>query len=80
TSLLLHSGGIPKELKSTDFKHLNAKRIVLTYGDNDKYLTKDRIEKEILNYQHVFGKRMKTEQFQGKHEVNRGFITKESML
>lgn len=79
-SLLLHSGGLPDELKAADFKHLQAERIVLTYGDKDEYLTEKRMEKELLKYKAIWGKRLKTEQFQGIHEVNRAFINKESLV
>jgi predicted esterase len=80
SSLLLHSGGIPEELKAADFKNLNAKRIVLTYGDEDEYLTEARMEKELLKYEAIWGKQLKTQQFRGKHEVNRPFIQTESFL
>ena len=80
SSLLLHSGGIPDDLKAADFKNLNGKRIVLTYGDEDEYLTEKRMEKEMLKYDAIWGKQLKTEQFRGKHEVNRSFIYNESLL
>ncbi len=80
SSLLLHSGGIPEELTATDFKKLQAERVVLTYGDEDKYLTEERMEKELQKYYAIWGKQLKTEQFRGKHEVNRAFILKQSLF
>jgi predicted esterase len=79
-SLLLHSGGLPDELKAADFKNSQAQRVVLTYGDEDEYLTEKRMEKEMLKYNAIWGKQLKTEQFRGKHEVNRAFIYSESLI
>jgi len=79
-SLLLHSGGIPAELKSTDFEHQKEARVILTYGNEDQHLTDERMEQEILNYKAIWGKRLEIQQFRGKHEINRAFLLKESLL
>ena len=67
--LILHSGGIPKELGANDFKFLNAK-VSLVYGDKDDYLNEERIAYEINRAKTLFGNNFKTIPFKGKHEVN----------
>lgn len=73
--LVLHSGGIPVELTSEDFKFLNPDtRVHLLCGKQDEYLTTDRIELETQRAQQLFGERLSIDLFEGKHEVNVEFI------
>ena len=44
-SMVIHSGGIPKELTAEDFKFLNTK-ISLVYGIEDEYLNDERMQYE----------------------------------
>ena len=67
--LIIHSGGIPKELTSQNFAYLDA-QVTLTYGINDEYLDKHRIKEEIERASELFGKRLNVIPFDGKHEVN----------
>jgi predicted esterase len=72
--LILHSGGIPKELTSEDFKFLNAK-VSLIYGKNDEYLNEDRMLEEKNRAFELFGDAVTIIPFEGKHEVNVDLIT-----
>ncbi|MBT0608956.1 alpha/beta hydrolase [Aequorivita echinoideorum] len=73
--LLLHSGGIPKELKKEDFDFLNPKtKVTYLYGDNDPYITEARKTEAHLQASELFGKQLKVEVFQGVHEVNTNFL------
>lgn len=67
--LILHSGGIPKELEPEDFKFLNAK-VHLVYGTNDEYLNAERIQFEKEKALQLFGKNLNVIPFDGKHEMN----------
>ncbi|ULC57977.1 esterase [Flaviramulus sp. BrNp1-15] len=73
SQLVLHSGGIPKELKSDDFKFLKAK-VSLIYGDKDEYITKERLEYENTRAKELFGKDVTIINFDGVHEVNTKII------
>ncbi|RLJ68729.1 putative esterase [Lacinutrix venerupis] len=69
TQLVLHSGGIPKELVANDFKHLKAK-VSLIYGTEDEYLNEERIAYETSRAYELFGKDVNIIPFNGKHVVN----------
>lgn len=73
--LVLHSGGIPKELKAEDFKYLNEDtNVKLIYGTEDEYLDIARIEEESARAINIFGDRVKILPFEGKHVVNVDYI------
>lgn len=75
--LLLHSGGIPKELTAEDFSFLSpATKVIYTYGNKDQYVTEARKTEEQLKGKQLFGNRLSLEIFDGIHEVNRGFLLK----
>lgn len=67
--LILHSGGIPKELSPKDVEFLNAKA-TLIYGTQDEFLNEERIIYETERAQSLFGNNLKILPFEGKHEVN----------
>jgi predicted esterase len=69
SQLILHSGGIPKELTKEDFKFLKTK-VTLTYGLNDEYLNEDRMNEEKHRALELFGNQVTILPFEGKHEVN----------
>lgn len=71
--LILHSGGIPKELAREDFKFLKAK-ISMIYGKEDEYLNEERIANETTRAKELFGKNVNIIPFQGKHVVNVSLI------
>lgn len=73
--LILHSGGIPKELKPEDFEFLNpSTEVVYLYGNKDQYITEALKTDEQLKCSQLFKDRLKTEVFDGIHEVNKEFI------
>ncbi|WP_299126853.1 esterase [uncultured Winogradskyella sp.] len=75
SQLVLHSGGIPKELTAEDFTYLNkSTRVKLIYCTKDGYLDEARIEQESQKVKELFGKRITILPFDGKHVVNVDFI------
>ena len=75
SQLVLHSGGIPKELNSKDFDFLSEDtQVKMIYGTEDEYLDEDRITKETERAESLFGNRLTVLPFDGKHVVNVDFI------
>jgi predicted esterase len=75
--LVLHSGGIPIELKPSDFDYLNEQtKVTYLYGDKDQYITEAKTTEEQLKGNALFGNRLQVEVFHGIHEVNTAFISK----
>ncbi|NRB84594.1 MAG: esterase [Winogradskyella sp.] len=75
SQLILHSGGIPKEITSSDFNYLNsATSIKLIYGTSDEYLDEERIKSESERAIELFGSKVKFLPFDGTHVVNVDFI------
>ena len=69
-ALFLHSGSIPPELKAEQFEYLAPETpIHLLYGDQDQYITEEKLagQKEIATT--LFGERLQMHAFKGKHEV-----------
>ncbi|MBV1924700.1 MAG: esterase, partial [Flavobacteriaceae bacterium] len=72
--LVLHSGGIPVELKPEDFEYLDTtSEVTYLYGNKDQYITEARKTEESLKGTKLFGNRLKVEVFEGIHEVNTSF-------
>ncbi|WP_178988377.1 alpha/beta hydrolase [Winogradskyella schleiferi] len=73
--LVLHSGGIPKELTAKDFEYLpETTQVKMIYGTQDEYLDENRIQLESEKAESLFGKRLIVMPFEGKHVVNVDFI------
>lgn len=73
--LVLHSGGIPKELKASDFEYLSEDTAVkLIYGTEDEYLDEERLMEEAARARELFGHRVEKLPFEGKHVVNVDYI------
>lgn len=73
--LLLHSGGIPKELGAGDFKYLKPDcQVTYLYGNEDEYITEARMTEEQLKATNLFSDRLSIQVFNGVHEVNTGFL------
>lgn len=69
--LILHSGGIPKELTEADFEYLSEEtRVTFLYGNNDPYIDSARLEEESLQARTLFGDGVEIQEFNGVHEVN----------
>ncbi|GGG45213.1 alpha/beta hydrolase [Bizionia arctica] len=69
SQLVLHSGGIPKELIPENFNFLQAK-VSMIYGTDDEYLNAERIVNETNRAKELFGNNLDIVPFKGKHEVN----------
>ena len=70
-SLVLHSGGIPIELKAEQFEYLSASTPVhYIYGDKDQYITPERVVEQSERGEMLFDKRLSVHTFAGIHEVN----------
>ncbi len=67
--LILHSGGIPKELEPENFAFLHAK-VSMIYGTEDEYLNEERITHETQRAKELFGEHLHIIPFEGKHVVN----------
>lgn len=79
--IVIHSGGIPKELTAQDFAFQNSNTIVnCFYGDKDPFITEARIIEEKEKGIKLFQDRLKIESFDGVHEVNRSLLNKISKL
>ncbi|GGD91034.1 alpha/beta hydrolase [Planktosalinus lacus] len=76
-AILIHSGGIPKELTAADFTFLSENtKVYLIYGKQDEYINEERIQAEKLLAEKLFGKRINIMSFDGKHIVNTTLIAK----
>jgi len=73
SQLVLHSGGIPKELKKEEFEFFKGKA-KLIYGINDEYLNEERMKEELKKAKNLFGNRLEIISFEGVHEVNTSLI------
>ena len=75
--LILHSGGIPTELKPEDFSFLTPQtQVTYLYGDKDQYITEARKTEETIKGTNLFGENLDIHVFDGAHEVNTDFIMK----
>jgi predicted esterase len=73
--LLLHSGGIPKELVASDFNYLKQEcPVTYLYGNKDEYITEARMTEEQLKATNLFSDRLSVQVFDGTHEVNTRFL------
>ena len=73
SQLLLLSGGIPIELVADDFNFLNAK-VSVVFGDNDEFITEERMKQEKHKIEILFGDNANIIIFEGKHEVKKEII------
>lgn len=72
--LILHSGGLPKELQPEDFEFLDKTKVSMIYGTRDEYLNTERLTTEKFRAKELFGDRLETISFEGGHEVNKKII------
>ena len=69
SQMVLHSGGIPKELTATDFDFYKG-QITLIYGKDDEFLNDKRMVYETNRVQELFGDSVTIKPFDGRHVVN----------
>ncbi|MGB5607881.1 alpha/beta hydrolase [Eudoraea sp.] len=73
--LVLYAGGIPNELNKNDFAHLGANTLIsIIIGNQDEYLTEDRLSIEREKSQAIFNGRAKEHIFDGGHIVKKELI------
>ncbi|KAA3621893.1 MAG: esterase, partial [Flavobacterium sp.] len=73
--LVLHSGGIPKELKPENFIYMAAStKVLFMYGDQDPYISPSRLVEEAEKGAKLFGNKLDVRSFKGAHEVNIEFL------
>lgn len=72
--LILHSGGLPKELQPEDFEFLDHTKVTMIYGTKDEFLNKERLKTEGARAKELFGERLEIITYDGGHEVNTGII------
>ena len=69
--LVLHSGGIPVELKPSDFEYLDPQTpVYYIYGDKDQYITPEKLEDQKERGESLFDNRLRIRTFEGTHEVH----------
>jgi predicted esterase len=74
--LILHSGGLPKELEPEDFEFLPQMKVTMMYGTRDEYLNEERLKTEHTRAKELFGNRLEIVSFEGGHEVNTEILKK----
>ncbi len=73
--LVLHSGGIPNELKQEDFSYIKEKaKVTYLYGNKDQYINEARKTEEEIKGNKLFGNNLNIKAFNGIHEVNTDYI------
>lgn len=72
----MHSGKIPQELNSDDFKFLDATNFSFIYGTEDEYLKAGIVKVEENRLKEIFPKNLEINKFKGGHEVNTELISK----
>lgn len=75
SKLILHSGGLPKELRPEDFQFLKNTEVALVYGTKDEYLNEERLTSERARAKKLFGDKMRIISFEGGHEVKKEIIS-----
>ena len=74
--LVIHSGSIPKELKTTDFDNHRDIKVHLIYGNKDEYINDDKLKHQLNFAKTLFPNQLKVYEFEGKHEVNSAILKK----
>lgn len=74
--VVLYAGGIPKELKPSDFDFLQANKTKITavVGDSDEYLTPERQARETNILHQLFKGRAQQLTFGGGHEIKKEIL------
>lgn len=75
-NLIMHSGKVPQELNSDDFKFLDNTNFSFIYGTEDEYLKSGIVEVEEERLNQIFPRNLEILRFKGGHEVNTEMISK----
>lgn len=72
SSLLLYAGSIPNELSATDFDFMDFETtsVKIIFGNQDKYLTEERVQLENKKINLIFKGNATTVTYEGGHEIN----------
>lgn len=74
--IIIHSGGIPKELADDSFDFLSSNtKVYHVYGTKDQYLTEERMAYEKGRAATLFKNKITTLAFEGTHEVNTAILS-----
>ena len=73
--LILMSGGIPKELKASDFA-FTSMNVQFIYGSQDEYIDDERLRYEHSRAKELFGEDVTIKMFDGNHMVNTEIINR----
>jgi len=76
--LVLYAGGIPNELTASDFDFLDydSTEVKIIYGDQDEFLTPERLKGEKVKIDELFQGQAEIITFKGGHEVKPEIIAK----
>ena len=76
--LVLYAGGIPEELTPGDFnfKAFQHSQVKIIVGDQDNFLTPEKLEHELSKADLLFKGKAKLIKFQGGHEVKKAIINR----
>ncbi|WP_127142048.1 alpha/beta hydrolase [Flagellimonas marinaquae] len=76
--VVLYAGGIPNELTASDFNFLDftATQIKIIYGDQDEFLTPDRLKGEKVKIDTLFQGHAEIITFKGGHDVKPEIVEK----
>ncbi len=75
SKLILHSGGIPVELKPQNFDYLDVEtKVIYLYGNKDEYINEAKKTEETLKASKLFDNRLEISVFDGIHEVHTSSI------
>lgn len=76
SKLILYAGGIPDELISSDFDYLieNKTEVHIIVGNNDEYLTRERMKTESKKIEALFQGKAKQLIFEGGHELKKEIV------
>ncbi len=69
SQLVLCSGGIPRDLKPTDFEFMQHTKTTLIYGEEDPYMDPERLKNERFHAKELFPKDLTIIPFEGGHEM-----------
>ncbi|MBD0777703.1 esterase [Maribacter sp. ANRC-HE7] len=74
--LVLYAGGLPKELVPEDFEFLTKNKTEVTWlvGDQDEYITPERLQLESKRMVTLFSRRAKQIIFVGRHKIQKELL------
>lgn len=74
--VVLYAGGIPNELTTEDFEFMDysSTEIKIIYGNQDEFLTPDRLKGERIKIDKLFQSNAETTIFEGGHEIKPSII------